>query len=83
MDPLKGAALAAAVAWASIIIAIHVPLDRWFSMGALRRAGALTLVLVGLGILGVPHAAKVGIVVLVVGLIVSALMKRKRGADRP
>lgn len=52
MDPVTGALVAAAIAWASILLARRVPLERAFGARGLRLLAAGSLVVLGLGLVG-------------------------------
>ncbi len=54
MDPLTGAAVAAAVAWISILVAVLIPSRRPLPREPLRAVAGLTLALFALLLLGVP-----------------------------
>lgn len=77
MDPLTGTLVALAVAWASILAAIFLPLDRWIPAQRFRLVGALTLALLALVPLGVPLPPGVPLAVLVVGLGAAAAWPRR------
>lgn len=54
---MTGALLASAVAWASILAARRLPLERAFGEAGLRVVAASSLAVVGLVLLGVPLGA--------------------------
>lgn len=54
MDALTGALLASTVAWASILLARHVPFERALGERGLRHVAAASLAIVGLVLLGAP-----------------------------
>ncbi len=51
---MTGAVIAAAIAWVTILLAVVLPLDRVIDLRDFRLAGAGTLAIVGLQILGLP-----------------------------
>lgn len=77
MEAVTGALLAAGVAWASILAARRLPLERAFGENGLRLLAAASLAVIGLHLVGVPVGAwGVGAVVaLAAGL---ALRRRAR-----
>lgn len=67
MDPLIGAALAAAVAWISIVLVAVLP-GRPLPRKPLRIVGGGSVGLLGLGILGAPISAFVPLAFLAGGI---------------
>lgn len=80
MDPLTGALVASAVAWASILLALRVPLDRWVDPRGLRLVGGATLALLALGALGLPVPARLPLALLAAGILALALARAVRAA---
>lgn len=79
MDPLLGAATAALVAWLSILAAVYLPVGRLDSPRA-RQLGAASLLLVGLGVLGLPVPPWLPVAVLglgAAGLAVARVVKAR------
>lgn len=76
MEPLVGAIVASAVAWASIVAAavFPVPLD----LGWLRRLGAASLAVLGLAVLGAPLPEWLPLALLALGLVVALVAPRTR-----
>lgn len=69
MDPLIGAAIAAWVAWLSILVVIHLP---WrLPVRGLRRAGAAALAVMAASVLGAPVPVWASLIVLGGGVILA------------
>jgi len=77
MDPLTGALVAAGVAWVSILLAALLPVRPSF-VRRLRGAGAVSLLLVGLALLGAPVPGALPLFVLAAGVGWAALASRER-----
>lgn len=76
MDPLVGAAIAAVAAVLSIAGAVLVPAKR-LPVQRLRRVGAVSLALVGLGLLGVPIPTIAPLGVLLGGAALALAVPRR------
>lgn len=80
MDPLTGAAVASAVAWASILAARRVPVERVLGENGLSILAAASLAVVGLVLLGVPVPPAVawgGLAALAIGLAAARALAAK------
>ncbi len=80
---MTGALLAAGIAWASILFAILAPVGRVLDARAFRVAGAGTLAIVGLQILGLPlpgYAALAFFAAALTLAVFTSVWARRRGA---
>ena len=77
MEPVVGAVVAAAVAWASILAAGLAPAGR-LDPRALRLGGGLSLGAIGLAMLGLPIPAWLP-VLLAAGAVAAGILLARRG----
>ena len=82
MEPVVGAAVAAAVAWASILAASLAPAHR-LDPRALRLGGGLSLAAVGLALLGVPLPGWLPALLAVGAVLAGVWLARRRSAAQP
>lgn len=73
--------VAVAAAWASVLVAIALPLERWVDLRGLRLAGAASLATVAARVLGVPLPPEAPLVVLAAGLALVAWRVRTRPTE--
>lgn len=76
MDSLTGAAIAAVVAWLSIVAAAFLPIPP-MAVQRLRWVGAASIALVGLALVGVAVPTTLPGAVLVVGGVLSFLWPKR------
>jgi hypothetical protein len=85
LHPLAGLAVALLVAWASILIAIRLPIDRFVDGRHLRIGGAAALAILALRILGAPIPAALPLLPIVIGAATGhwarRLAKRRRAGQ--
>ena len=81
MDSLTGAIVAAAVAWASILVAAVLPIPA-FAFARLRWVGGGAIGLVALALVGVPVPGYLPPAVLIGGAAVALAWPRRRSGAR-